>query len=327
MSNGSDWVDFDRIKEAASVKTVLARYGIDWLKPEQGDELRGRCPIHDGKEERSFHISVRPEKHGAFKCFSCLAHGNIIDFVAAMERCSVHDAGLRLQEWFGVIRAESGNGLRRPAVELSTGGSTKETVSDPEEVAINKPLSFQLKGIDPTHAYLANRGITEETAAHFGCGFFPGKGSMLGRVVIPVHNQSGELVAYAGRSIDGSEPKYKLPAGFHKSLEVYNLHRAVMPGLIVVEGFFDCMKVHQAGYPFVVALMGCSMSERQEELLVDRGSKGIVLMLDGDEAGRQGAATIAAKLVRRVFTRVVEIPEGRQPDQMAAEEIGALLNQ
>ncbi len=325
MSNSSNWVDFDRIKEVAGVKSVLARYGIDWLKPEQGDELRGRCPIHDGKGERSFHISVRPEKHGAFKCFSCLAHGNIIDFVAAMEKCSVRDAGLRLQEWFGLTRAEPGNGLRRPEVESSTEGSTKETVSDPEGAAVNKPLSFQLKGIDPTHAYLAERGITKETAEYFGCGFFPGKGTMLERVVIPIHNPAGELVAYAGRSIDGSEPKYKLPAGFRKNLEVYNLHRAVMPGLIVVEGFFDCMKVHQAGYPFVVALMGCSMSEQQEELLVERGNKGIILMLDGDEAGQRGAGEIAARLVRRVFTRVVGLPANKQPDQMAADEIQEVL--
>src|ERR1051325_9302875 len=94
---------------------------------------------------------------------------------------------------------------------------------------------------------------------------------MFGRVVIPIHNQAGELVAYAGRAVDNSEPRYKLPAGFRKSMELYNLHRAFATGergLIVVEGFFDAMKVHQAGYPFVVALMGCQVSEEQERLLV-----------------------------------------------------------
>jgi hypothetical protein len=66
-------------------------------------------------------------------------------------------------------------------------------------------------------------------------------------------------VAYAGRSIDG-EPRYKLPGGFGKGQELYNLHRAIeteQKGFIGVEGYCDCMKVHQAGYPFVVALMGC----------------------------------------------------------------------
>ena len=71
--------------------------------------------------------------------------------------------------------------------------------------------------------------------------------------------------------------------------ELYNLHRAIATGErgYVVEGFFDCMKVHQAGFPFVVALMGCSMSEEQERLLVAHAEM-VLLMLDGDEAGRQG---------------------------------------
>ena len=98
---------------------------------------------------------------------------------------------------------------------------------------------------------------------------------MAGRIAIPIHNEQGELVAYAGRwpgePPDG-EGKYKLPAGFHKSLVVYNLHRAKdhakEQGLIVVEGFFDCMRLHQAGIPNVVALMGSSLSEEQEALLV-----------------------------------------------------------
>lgn len=98
------------------------------------------------------------------------------------------------------------------------------------ETAVNKPLTFQLKSVDCSHPYLSERGITKETAEYFGVGFFPGKGSMNGRIVIPIHNQHGKLVAYAGRAIDGSEPRYKLPAGFHKSLELFNLHRVTRPG-------------------------------------------------------------------------------------------------
>ncbi len=315
----SNWVDFKTVKQAAPIAAVLQQYGITGLR-RHGQELRGCCPIHKGDSNDSFHVSV--EKN-AFQCFVCGAKGNVLDFVAAMERCSIRDAGLKLQDWFG----------------LAAGGAPKQTTSTnrqlarekergEREPASNKPLTFELTGIDYAHSYLASRGITAETAAHFGVGFFPGKGSMAGRVVIPIHDENGELVAYAGRSIDGSEPRYKLPAGFQKSAVLYNLHRAMATGergLIVVEGFFDCMKVHQAGYPFVVALMGCSMSERQEELLVERGSKGIILMLDGDEAGQRGAAEIAARLVRRVFTRVVDLPAGKQPDQMAAEEIQELL--
>jgi DNA primase len=74
---------------------------------------------------------------------------------------------------------------------------------------------------------------------------------MHGRVVIPIRNSTGELVAYAGRAVNECGPKYKLPIGFRKSLEVYNLHRAATASsdrVIVVEGYFDCLRVHQAGF-------------------------------------------------------------------------------
>src|SRR6202020_544957 len=140
-----------------------------------------------------------------------------------------------------------------------------------ESRLVNKPLNFQLRSIEHTHPYLAARGITKETAEQFGVGFFSGKGSMSGRIVFPIHNEQGELVAYAGRAIDDSEPRYKLPAGFHKSVELFNLHRAIGESgttghVVVVEGFFDGMKVSQAGLP-CVGLMGSSLSEAQEVLL------------------------------------------------------------
>ena len=100
------------------------------------------------------------------------------------------------------------------------GQETAPTVQPAVEVDVtseNPPLKFTLQGIDTGHPYLAERGILKETAEVFGVGFFPGRGSMKGRVVIPIHNEKGELIAYVGRSIDGSEPKYKLPNGFHKS--------------------------------------------------------------------------------------------------------------
>jgi len=86
-----------------------------------------------------------------------------------------------------------------------------------------------------------------------GIGYFYGKASMSGCVVIPIHNERGELIAYAGRGIDGSEPKYKLPVGFHKSFVLYNLHPCLERGevstVVVVEGFFDAIAVHRAGFP------------------------------------------------------------------------------
>ena len=146
---------------------------------------------------------------------------------------------------------------------------------------------------------------------------------MSGRLVFPIHDPGGELVAYCGRSLDGAEPRYKFPAGFAKSRVVFNLHRAAAtqaPSVIAVEGFFDCLKVHQAGFRSVVALMGAGLYERQQELLVERFRK-VVLMLDGDEAGRRASSAIAARLGCRV--RVIDLATGVQPDQLSS----ALLQQ
>jgi DNA primase len=322
------WVDFQAVKQAVSLGQVLERYGIKLKRT--GKELHGRCPIHQGKGDDSFRANT---DKNAFHCFSCQAKGNVLDFVAAMEKCSIRDAGLKLQEWFGLTVGQ-GQQASAPTTgsELAREGRGQNTPSTDEgaddgQKGPNKPLGFELQGVLHDYLYFDSRGITKETAAHFGAGFFSGKGSMFGRVVIPIHNGKGELLAYAGRSIDNTEPRYKLPAGFHKSLELYNLHRAIATGqrgLIVVEGFFDCMKVHQAGYPFVVALMGCSMSEEQERLLVAHAEM-VLLMLDGDEAGQKGTDEIMLRLGRKVWTRVSVVPAGLQPDQMSTEELQALL--
>lgn len=307
-----NWVDFKAVKAAVSMEAILGRYGINWLR-KSNDELRGRCPIHQGEGQSTFHVSLAKN---VFNCFSCKARGNVLDFVAAMEKCSVRDAGLKLKEWFAISDEPTAAPAKTKPADSSGGvGETK--------AAHNKSLNFQLKSVDSSHPYLSERGISQETAESFGVGFYSGKGSMNGRVVIPIHNKQGELVAYSGRAIDGSEPRYKLPAGFHKSLELFNLHRTTEPEVILVEGFFDCMKVHQAGFP-TVALMGSSLSEAQENLLAAKFER-VVVMLDGDEAGRQATAEILARLASRMWVRAVMVPDGKQPDQLTSEELKALL--
>ena len=275
------WVDFKAVKAAVSMEAVLDRYGINWLRKSK-DELRGRCPIHKGEGTDTFHVSLTKN---AFHCFSCKKRGNVLDFVAAMEDCGVRDAAMKLAEWFSVARSKEGSGGEQQSVSSSLPSS-----SAPVPEPVNKPLTFLLKGVDSTHPYLASRGISKEAAESFGIGYFPGKGSMAGRVVIPIHNERGELVAYAGRSIDGSEPKYKLPAGFHKSHVLYNLHRVAGDDVVLVEGFFDCLAVSMAGHLNVCSLMGCTLSPKQEEILHQR-FKHVVVMMDGDGAGRKAETT------------------------------------
>jgi DNA primase len=316
--SSSDWVDFKAVKESTSIQQVLDRYGVH-LRQVGRRELRGRCPLPTHTSQTStdsFSVNV---DLNAWCCqsASCMsardgrAGGNVLDFVAIMERCSLREAAIRLRDGFGV-----------PA-----GSQPRPLGSAPAETAeANQPLGFVLRDIDCCHSYLSSRSVRSDTARTFGAGYYDGSGLLHGRIVIPIHNETRELVAYAGRATDGSEPKYRFPAGFRKSQVLFNLHRARQTGhhsVVIVEGFFDTMKIHQAGHRNVVGLMGSTMSDRQAELLAHFSQA--VLMLDGDDAGRRGTAAIARRLSGRMRVEVVNLPDGVQPDQMASKEITHLL--
>lgn len=250
--------------------------------------------------------------------------GNVLDFISIMERCSIRDAALLLQDWFTIgtetiPRQIHSTAERHPLSSINTDLPESITAIG---VKCNIPLSFELKNVDYHHPYLAERRISPETSELFGVGFFSGHGYMQGRVVIPIHDEDGRLLAYAGRDLHSGDPKYRFPPRFRKSMVLFNLHRARLHGttVVVVEGFFDCLNVHQAGLPCVVALMGCSLSEQQEELLQQHFHE-VILLLDGDKAGRAAGKTIAARLCSKISTRLVEISEGSQPDQFSADQI------
>jgi DNA primase len=145
--------------------------------------------------------------------------------------------------------------------------------------------------------------------------------------VIPIHNHQGELVAYCGRTVDGSQPRYRFPPGFAKSEILFNFHRAAAaekPAVIVVEGFFDCFKLHQAGVRSVVALMGSALSASQQRLLLDRFPR-VILMLDGDAAGRRATAEITARLLPHCSVQAIHLASDTQPDQMTRDQVWRLL--
>jgi DNA primase len=320
-----NWVDFKAVKAAVSMEQVLVRYSVS-LRKVNATTLRGRCPLPThGSKDSGNSFTVNTSKN-VWSCMStsCVAArggskgGNVLDLTAAMEKSTVRDAARKLAEWF-MVRDTAPPGGQEPKPPESGVARQEPTVKPTEEApAENKVLPFALKGITYCD-YLGRRGISEETAAAFGVGLFPGRGTMSGRVVIPIQNECGELVAYAGRSMDGAEPKYKFPAGFHKSQVLFNLHRATGDTVIVVEGFFDCMNIYQSGIHDVVALMGSTLSTRQHELLLR--FKNIVLFLDGDEPGMDATKELSAKLVYSHFVRAVSLSAGVQPDQLSSDDL------
>jgi len=313
------WVDFAAVKRAVSLEAVLRHYQVSGLRRRR-DQLQGRCTIHAAQRDDSFRAHLAKNM---FQCFACQARGNVLDFVAAMEKCSIREAALRLQHWFGVTPPSDASGVRLCPVAVDR--QNRELVR--KEEGSNVPLRFTLTGVQGDHPYLAQRGIDAATANDFGVGLYSGPGLMSGRIVIPIRNARGQLVAYAGRALDGRPPKYKLPAGFHKALELFNLQHAIVTGsktVILVEGYFDCMRVHQARFPWVVASMGSSLSAAQQSALLRHFNR-IVLMLDGDGAGRAASQAIAVRLSGRCSVELVRVPEDSQPDQLPCSAIRQLL--
>jgi len=298
------WVDFAAIKQSVPLASLLRQYQVK-LRRSGRDQYRGGCPIHRGEGREAFHANLTKN---VFHCFSCGAGGTVLDFVAAMDRCSLREAALKLAS----ARAE-------PIALTTAPARPKQLVT--KQIKSSSPLGFTLRGVDTAHPYLAARGIEARTARQFGVGFYGGSGIFAGRLVIPIHNERGKLVAYCGRALDGSQPRYRFPSGFAKSEFVFNLHRAAAAGqqaAVVVEGFFDCLKLHQAGVPAVVALMGAALYEAQKSALL-RHFRSIMLMLDGDAAGGRAAAAIAAQLQPYATVRVIQLPDGVQPDQLTAD--------
>jgi len=338
----SKFVDFKAVKAAITMEQVLEHYGLLDRFKRSGDSLSGPCPIHKGTNPTQFRVSV---SKNIWNCFSeCKHGGNVLDFIAKMEGASIHAAALKAIEWFHLDpEAVSANSERD---EEHPGETPKSNVSSPAKPASkkpapaeetgtpNKPLKFRLDKLERTHPYLAERGLTLETVVDFGAGYCA-KGVMAGRIAIPIHDPEGNVVAYAGRwpgEPAEDTPKYKLPQGFRKSLELFNIDRAVKEPaekpLVIVEGFFDCMRLHQHGCRKVVALMGSTMSAAQEELIrkYTNGESQIIVMLDEDEADSAGREDIACRLSRFCFVKMHQFDKpGTQPENLPADEVNQIL--
>jgi len=318
----TQWVSFQEIKQQVSIEDILRHYGLmDGFK-EKNDELVGLCPFHQ-ETKGSFHASLTKQ---AWQCFGCKRKGNILDFVAFKEEVEIRQAALLIQDWF--LASPQG-----PLDAPEKGDRAEGDVSVPPDQE-NPPLTFELKNLDPKHPYLTERGLTKEIAQQFGLGFCS-RGLMKDRIAIPIHDESGQLVAYAGRT-PGEPPegqeKYMLPPGFMKSKILFNLNQASElageTGLILVEGFFDVFRVSQAGFAQVAALMGSCLSGEQQELVISAlGPQGkLTLFFDADDAGRQCEAQCLEELSGHVYVKALRLPyEGDQPDKLSDNVIQALL--
>jgi DNA primase len=302
MAENRLFVDFKAIKGRVAIADVLARYQVSLVRVNQ-TSLKGNCPLpsHSSGSKNTFFVN---EAKSVWYCHSdsCKkngqrAGGNVIDFVALMEQCSAYAAAKRIDELFP---AKGDHGVKGAAgADAGARGASRgpEEANPANASGHNKSLAFALKDVSPSHPMIQERGISVETAKRFGVGFFPGKGSMVGRIVFPLH-EDGILVGYAGRttlSVSDTNPKWLFGKGLRKTF-LYGLDRCdPAKPLILCESLWAPLWFHEHGLQ-AASLMGSEMTEEQERCLDPYPT--ITVALDNDAAGIEKAARICGRLKR-----------------------------
>jgi DNA primase len=331
------WIDFKALRAKLDFEQVLKHYNVEVKR--KGNQHHGFCPLpnHNGKKNSpSFSANL---ERGIFQCFGCGAKGNVLEFAAMMEKADPKD-GAALHKIAGELQ-------KRFCPELVSSEETKNpSTKEPEKsqpktdmpVIVNAPLDFTLQGLNTEHPYLASRGFTPETIAHFGLGFCS-RGMLKNRVAIPLHDHTGALVGYAGRVVDDStimeeNPRYRFPGNrkrdgklfeFRKTLFLYNGFRMKTPfdDLIVVESFTSVWWLTQNDIPNVVATMGADCSEKQCELIVSllKPDGRVWILGDGDEAGERHAISVMRQVAQHRFVRWIRMADSKQPTDLSKEEL------
>lgn len=330
-------IDFKHVRQHADFARVLADYGLELSKDgTRPDQHKCLCPFH---EDTKPSLKVNTAKN-IYHCFACEAKGNVLDFVMAMDDIGIRPAAKKVAVLCGISPAPGGtvgNAKGKPTKSAAKARQAKPETPAPtaaadEEPPHNAPLTFTLQLTQPPAllAWLETRGIDANAIKTFGLGQVSKRSKSIGeRLAIPIHNEAGELIAYCGRHI-GEElpedtPKYVLPKGFHKDIEIFNLHRLPVEPVYVVlfESYFSVMR--HADNLQCISTFGRSISEAQIALLKDTGCKRVLIAFDGDEPGRAGAATVASQLATSFWTRIVELPEDVKPHHLAWEDLRPIL--
>ncbi len=300
MAENRPFLDFKAIKERVAIADVLARYQVRLVRVNQ-TALKGNCPLpsHSSGSKNTFYVN---EAKSVWYCHSdsCKkngqrAGGNIIDFIALMEQCSAYAAAKRIDELFPAESCHAANRTSGTDAGARSGSREPEVANPASGSGHNEPLAFTLKDVNPSHPMIQERGISALTAERFGVGFFPGKGSMAGRIVFPLH-EDGSLVGYAGRTtlpVSDANPKWLFGKGLRKTF-LYGLERCdPAKPLILCESLWAPLWFHEHGLQ-AASLMGSEMTEEQERCLDPYPT--IRVALDNDAAGIEKAARIYRRL-------------------------------
>ncbi|MBE6022724.1 MAG: DNA primase [Cellulosilyticum sp.] len=335
----------EEIREQSDIISIISEYTA---LNKKGSSYVGLCPFHNEKTP-SFSVS---EDKQLYYCFGCGAGGNVITFLMQKENMTFIEAikylaereNIKLDETYLSNEEVENNKKRGLLLEILTESA--------------RYFHYSLRAPENEEAlhYLTSRGLTMETIKHFGLGYATHQFNDLyeylkqkgysdqlllesglflqskqnqnrlydrfaGRVIYPIFDLSKKVIAFGGRVLDGSMPKYlNSPENilFNKSRNLYGMHLAKNSGasyFILVEGYMDVIAMHQAGFTQTVASLGTAFTPGHAKLL-KRHAKEVVILYDSDGAG-QKAALRAIPILRSegLKVKVLLLQEGKDPDE------------
>ena len=323
-----------------------------------GREFKACCPFHD---EKSPSFWVSPDKQ-FYHCFGCGAHGTSLGFLMNYDRLSFPEA---------IEELASRAGVEIPRDTRPDDGRNREDADLAALMArVAAHWAQQLPGNRRAAEYIARRGLSPETLQKFGIGYAaqswndvlqrfgaqardrqallaaglvierdaaagPGGDKLYDRfrdrIMFPIRDARGRVIAFGGRIIDQGEPKYlnsPETSLFHKGRELYGLYevrqsRQTLRRLMVVEGYMDVVRLHQAGIEYAVATLGTATTPEHLKRAF-RLVNEIVFAFDGDRAGRAAAWRALNNALPEVREgrqlRFLFLPEGHDPDTLVGAE-------
>lgn len=330
----------DEVRSRNDIVSVIGSY-VSLKKA--GSNYQGLCPFHS---EKTPSFNVNPSRQ-IYKCFGCGKGGNVITFLMEYDSLSFPEALQNLAERVGMTlpktelseQARREADLRAKMLELYKTAATfyyRRFYSDAGRYA---------------REYIVNRGLSSETMKNFGIGYSDGtlyrylkeegykddflaksglftydekrgvNDKFFNRVMFPIFDQNGKVIAFGGRVLGDGLPKYlNSPETtiFDKSRNLYGLHlarRTKQPYMLLCEGYMDTISLHQAGFDNAVASLGTSLTGMQAKLL-SRYTKDVVITYDSDGAG-QAAANRAIPILEEVGirTKVLNMSPYKDPDE------------
>jgi DNA primase len=344
------------IDEVVARSDIVEVIGARVALKKAGREYKACCPFH---AEKSASFTVSPDKQ-FYHCFGCGAHGTVVGFLMQYEKLGFLDAIADLAQRAGLELP------REAQAPQESGGTDLYQVM----ANASRYFEQNLKDSGRAQGYVEKRGIDARTSAKFALGYAPDSWNSLlsrfgatdderrrllqggliierdaragqassgyydrfrDRLMFPIRDSRGRVLAFGGRIIDAGEPKYlnspETPL-FHKGRELYGLYEAKQARtdfkrLMIVEGYMDVVRLHQAGITYAVATLGTATT--QEHLnKIFRTTSEVVFCFDGDRAGRQAAwralenALALARDGREL--KFMFLPEGHDPDTLVAAE-------